>query len=112
MPIHELKDQIGRLPEQPGVYLYKNAEGDTIYVGKARALRDRVRNYLGAYGSDPKTDALLNEKYGARRIQFDSDGNDRHHNQQDGDKGQADEDVQELADGKVQPAPVCCAGRY
>jgi excinuclease ABC subunit C len=61
MPIHELKEQIGRLPEQPGVYLYFNAEGDTIYVGKARALRDRVRNYLGAYGSDPKTDALLEE---------------------------------------------------
>src|SRR6266849_6960667 len=61
MPIHELKEQIARLPEQPGVYLYFNAEGDTIYVGKARALRDRVRNYLGAYGSDPKTDALLEE---------------------------------------------------
>ena len=61
MPIHELKEQIGRLPEQPGVYLYFNAEGDTIYVGKARALRDRVRNYLGAYGSSPKTDALLDE---------------------------------------------------
>jgi excinuclease ABC subunit C len=61
MPIHELKEQIGRLPEQPGVYLYFNAEGDTIYVGKARALRDRVRNYLGASGNDPKTDALLDE---------------------------------------------------
>src|SRR6266513_4287465 len=61
MAIHELKEQIGRLPEQPGVYLYFNADGDTIYVGKARALRDRVRNYLGAYGSDPKTDALLDE---------------------------------------------------
>src|SRR5882724_11498657 len=61
MPIHELKEQIGRLPEQPGVYLYFNEDGDTIYVGKARALRDRVRNYLGAYGSDPKTDALLEE---------------------------------------------------
>src|SRR5207244_5820784 len=61
MPIHELKEQIGRLPEQPGVYLYFNADGDTIYVGKARALRDRVRNYLGAHGSDPKTDALLDE---------------------------------------------------
>ena len=61
MPIHELKDQIARLPEQPGVYLYFNADGDTIYVGKARALRDRVRNYLGAYGADPKTDALLDE---------------------------------------------------
>src|SRR5215468_2104986 len=61
MPIHELKEQIGRLPEQPGVYLYYNVEGDTIYVGKARALRDRVRNYLGGYGSDPKRDALLDD---------------------------------------------------
>jgi excinuclease ABC subunit C len=61
MAIRELKDQIARLPEQPGVYLYYNAAGDTIYVGKARALRDRVRNYLGAYGSDAKTDALLDE---------------------------------------------------
>ena len=61
MAIRELKDQIARLPEQPGVYLYFNAAGDTIYVGKARALRDRVRNYLGAYGADPKTDALLDE---------------------------------------------------
>ena len=61
MAIHELKEQIARLPEQPGVYLYFNAAGDTIYVGKARALRDRVRNYLGAYGPDPKTDALLDE---------------------------------------------------
>ena len=61
MPIHELKDQIARLPEQPGVYLYFNGEGETIYVGKARALRDRVRNYLGAYGANPKTDALLDE---------------------------------------------------
>src|SRR3989442_3179372 len=61
MPIHELKEQIARLPEQPGVYLYFNADGDTIYVGKARALRDRVRNYLGAHGADPKTDALLDE---------------------------------------------------
>jgi excinuclease ABC subunit C len=61
MPIRELKDQIARLPEQPGVYLYFNAAGETIYVGKARALRDRVRNYLGAYGNDAKTDALLDE---------------------------------------------------
>src|SRR3954470_12057043 len=61
MAIHELKEQIARLPEQPGVYLYFNADGDTIYVGKARALRDRVRNYLGAGGTDAKTDELLDE---------------------------------------------------
>src|ERR1700751_615763 len=61
MAIQDLKDQIARLPEQPRVYLYFNAAGDTIYVGKARALRDRVRNYLGAGGADPKTDALLDE---------------------------------------------------
>ncbi|MFN7977112.1 MAG: excinuclease ABC subunit UvrC [Vicinamibacterales bacterium] len=61
MPIQDLKEQIARLPEQPGVYLYGNAAGETIYVGKARALRDRVRSYLAARGTSPKTDALLDE---------------------------------------------------
>src|SRR3979409_208268 len=61
MAIQDLKEQIVRLPEQPGVYLYFNSDGETIYIGKARALRDRVRNYLGAYGPDPKTNALLDE---------------------------------------------------
>ena len=61
MAIRDLKDEIGRLPEQPGVYLYFNAAGETVYVGRARVLRDRVRSYLGAYGSNPKTDALLED---------------------------------------------------
>ena len=61
MAIHDLKAQIARLPEQPGVYLYFNQAGETIYVGKARSLRDRVRSYMGAFGMNPKTDALLDE---------------------------------------------------
>jgi excinuclease ABC subunit C len=61
MPIQDLKEQIARLPEQPGVYLWRNAAGDTIYVGKARALRDRVRSYLAAHGTSPRHDALLDE---------------------------------------------------
>jgi excinuclease ABC subunit C len=61
MPVHDLKEQIARLPEQPGVYLWMNATGETIYVGKARSLRDRVRSYLGAYGMSPRHDALLEE---------------------------------------------------
>jgi excinuclease ABC subunit C len=61
MPIQDLKEQIARLPEQPGVYLWGNAAGDTIYVGKARSLRDRVRSYLGAAGMSPRHDALLDE---------------------------------------------------
>ena len=61
MPIQDLKDQIARLPEQPGVYLWVNRAGETIYVGKARALRDRVRSYLAAWGMSPRHDALLDE---------------------------------------------------
>src|SRR5205085_11177131 len=61
MPIHDLKEQIARLPEQPGVYLWGNAAGEAIYVGKARSLRDRVRSYLGASGLSPRHDALLEE---------------------------------------------------
>ena len=61
MPIQDLKEQIARLPEQPGVYLWRNAAGETIYVGKARALRDRVRSYMAAAGLSPRHDALLEE---------------------------------------------------
>jgi excinuclease ABC subunit C len=67
MAIDDLKTQIARLPEQPGVYLYFNGAGETIYVGKARSLRDRVRSYLGAWGVNPKTDALLED---VARLEF------------------------------------------
>ena len=61
MAIRDLKDQIARLPEQPGVYVYSNDAGETLYVGKARVLRDRVRSYLGAHGMSPRIDALLDD---------------------------------------------------
>ena len=61
MAIRDLKKRIAALPEQPGVYLYLDDGGETLYVGRARSLRARVRSYLGAYGSSPKTDALLDE---------------------------------------------------
>src|SRR5918993_2099172 len=61
MAVQDLKEQIARLPEQPGVYVWANAAGDALYVGKARSLRDRVRSYLAAYGLSPRHDALLGE---------------------------------------------------
>jgi excinuclease ABC subunit C len=72
MPVHDLKTQIAHLPEQPGVYLFSNADGETIYIGKARSLRDRVRSYLGARGLHPKTDALMDEAAGLDVIVTDS----------------------------------------
>src|SRR4026209_855016 len=61
MAVHDLKEQIVRLPEQPGVYVWSNAAGEVLYVGKARSLRDRVRSYLGAHGLSPRHDALVGE---------------------------------------------------
>jgi len=49
------------VPQQPGVYLFLNDAGETLYVGKARVLRDRVRSYLGARGISPRHDALLRD---------------------------------------------------
>ena len=67
MAIHDLKGQIGRLPEQPGVYLFLGAAGETLYVGKARVLRDRVRSYLGAEGHEPAHRRAAARRRGARR---------------------------------------------
>jgi excinuclease ABC subunit C len=72
MAIENLKDQIARLPLQPGVYLFSNATGEAIYVGKARSLRDRVRSYLGAHGLSPRHDALLEEAVKVEVIVTDS----------------------------------------
>jgi len=72
MAIHELKTQIARLPEQPGVYIYSNDAGETLYIGKARVLRDRVRSYLGAYGTNPRIDALLRQATRLETIVTDS----------------------------------------
>lgn len=44
----ELLDQVRALPDRPGVYMFRNAKGATLYVGKAKSLRSRVRSYFGA----------------------------------------------------------------
>ena len=64
MAIRDLKARIDRAPMQPGVYLFLGADGETLYVGKARVLRDRVRSYLGKTGENPRLDALLQRKEG------------------------------------------------
>jgi excinuclease ABC subunit C len=43
-----LAEKLDSLPLRPGVYLFKDGEGQVIYVGKARVLRDRVRSYFQA----------------------------------------------------------------
>ncbi len=58
----DLLQKIRTLPTQPGVYLYKNANGDVIYVGKAKSLRARVRNYFTDEAqADAKTGTLMRE---------------------------------------------------
>ena len=59
----DLIGKIRTLPNQPGVYLYKNSEGEIIYVGKAKSLRARVRSYFqeGVAEANAKTGSLLRE---------------------------------------------------
>ena len=64
----ELRDKVGHLPFSPGVYLYKDASGRVIYVGKAKSLRNRVRSYFSEDKlADVKTGTLIAE---ARDIDY------------------------------------------
>jgi excinuclease ABC subunit C len=58
----DLLQKIRTIPTEPGVYLYKNAEGEVIYVGKAKNLRSRVSSYFheGRW-EDSKTGTLVRE---------------------------------------------------
>lgn len=58
----DLKEKVASLGVQPGVYLFSDAAGAIIYVGKARALRSRVRSYFAENRQfDAKTGSLVRE---------------------------------------------------
>lgn len=55
-----LDEKLELLPVQPGCYIYKNARGEIIYVGKAKVLRNRVRQYFqNSRAMDAKTQELV-----------------------------------------------------
>ncbi len=51
--------KVPNLPESPGVYLWKDADGTILYVGKAKRLRARVRSYFGTDHVSPRLIALV-----------------------------------------------------
>ena len=54
MASEQVNGQLKRLPSGPGVYLFRGEVGDVLYVGKAKALRSRVRQYFQAGSSDTR----------------------------------------------------------
>jgi len=54
-----LSEKAHNLPPTPGVYLFKDASGRVLYVGKAKSLSQRVRNYLAGDLEEPKTRELM-----------------------------------------------------
>lgn len=67
-------EKLNSLPADPGVYLYLNAEGKIIYVGKAKSLRHRVRSYFQqSRDRDHKTGRLVDELVDVRTIVVDNE---------------------------------------
>lgn len=56
-----LPPDLSSYPDQPGIYLYRDARGKILYVGKARSIRKRLASYFVAGPKHPKTEALLAE---------------------------------------------------
>lgn len=70
----DLRDKVAQLPLLPGVYLYKDAHGTVIYVGKAKSLRARVRSYFNEDRlAEPKTGTLIAEAHDIDFIEVDNE---------------------------------------
>ena len=54
-----IKEKLKLLPDAPGVYIMMDAEGTVIYVGKARVLKNRVRQYFHSSLKSPKVQAMV-----------------------------------------------------
>lgn len=62
IPAKKFEEQLRTLPKRPGVYIFKDARGKIIYVGKAAALKNRVRSYFGATHSfEAKVRSLVSQ---------------------------------------------------
>ena len=59
--ISQLKSQVNRMPNKPGVYIMSNDQGKVIYVGKAKGLKNRVRSYFTPKPANDKVEAILKE---------------------------------------------------
>ena len=57
-----IRERLDQLPDKPGVYIMKNELDEIIYVGKAKSLRKRVRQYFGSYGKSSKKVASMVSK--------------------------------------------------
>lgn len=53
--VADVTDKLKGIPARPGVYLFRDATGDVLYVGKAKALRPRVRSYFQAGRGDTRS---------------------------------------------------------
>ena len=73
-PAMDLEQKVRTLPARPGVYLWKSAEGEVIYVGKAKNLRSRTRSYLlSASQANAKTGSLMREAVDIEYILVDNE---------------------------------------
>lgn len=58
---NNLKTKLDNLPAKPGVYQFKDSSGKVIYVGKAKLLRNRVRQYFQSRPQGPKNESMISK---------------------------------------------------
>ena len=73
MPDHDLlAERIRQLPDRPGIYIFKDAEGKVLYVGKAKSLKKRASSYL-ARDHEPRLAAMVAEAVDLEFVATDSE---------------------------------------
>ena len=69
----DLKKKIAELPDSCGVYIYKDAQGKIVYVGKSKSIKKRVRSYFQNKNLGEKTNLLVEKIHDVKHIKVESE---------------------------------------
>ena len=69
--VFDIKEELKKLPDKPGVYIMKDKDDNILYIGKAVVLKNRVRQYFQKNNKTKRIEKMVSQRMSCKQIQYD-----------------------------------------